>query len=189
MVTITSKMTPLSDQNPVVVTIDVLKIRREQNEQYLLNKNVKAFLDTIAETEGGDYDLKYGGVKGKKNDKWRITDYTLPPSAGADGKTTASGRYQINLANWTENGKKKMGLNDFSPHTQDLIAIEGLRQCKAIDFIINGDIKNAIKMAARTWNSLPKGPGEANRVTSQHYVPYEAVVNKYIQHGGTVNKD
>jgi muramidase (phage lysozyme) len=160
-------------------------VRKAENEAYLKNANVKAFLDMIAWAEGGAYDLKYGGVESRKNDKWRITDFTLPPGPGADGHTTASGRYQINLSNWTENGKKKMGLTDFSPRTQDLIAVEGLRQVKAIDAVLAGDMDTAIPRAARTWNSLPQGKDKGNRVAGQHYVAWDDAVAQFRASGGT----
>lgn len=97
-----AKTSPLSDTKPVVVKVDPRPIRLAENREYLKNANVKAFLDTISEAEGSDYDFKFGGVKGRKNDKWRITNFSLPPGPGIDGKTTSSGRYQINLANWTD---------------------------------------------------------------------------------------
>ncbi|MGN6525348.1 MAG: paar repeat-containing protein [Burkholderiaceae bacterium] len=161
-------------------------LRKAENEAYLAKPNVKAFLDMIAWAEGGDYDLKYGGVVGRKNDKWRITDFSLPPGPGADGSTTASGRYQINVANWTENGKKKMGITDFSPHSQDLIAVEGLRQVHAIDAVLAGDMDEAIPRASRTWNSLPQGKDKGNRVAGQHYVSWNDAIAKFQACGGTL---
>lgn len=181
--------TEASNTDPKKIKIDTQAVRREQNEQYLKNANVKAFLDTISTAEGGDYDLKYGGIKGKKNDPWRITDYSTHPGPGFDGRTTAAGRYQINEANWTQNGIKMMGLDDFSPHTQDMIAVESLRQIKALDAIVEGDMSIAISKAAKTWNALPQGPGQGNRVAGQHYVPYEKVVEIYKKNGGTVSKE
>ncbi len=162
--------------------------RKAEDEAYLLNGNVKAFLDTIAWAEGGDYDLKYGGVKGKKADKWRITDFSVPPGPGSDGVTTASGRYQINLANWTENGKKKLGIADFTPKSQDLIAIEGLRQARAIDAVLAGNMDEAIPRAAKTWNALPMGKDKGNRVSGQAYKPWDDVIAKYQEAGGALAK-
>lgn len=185
----TGHTTPFADTKPERVKIDPRPIRLAENQEYLKNANVKAFLDTISEAKGGDYDLRYGGIKGKKNDKWHIADFSLPPQPGYDGKTTASGRYQINLQNWTENGKKKMGLNDFSPNSQDLIAVEGLRQKNALDSVIEGNMETAISKAAQTWNALPLGKGKAKRVTDQPYRKYEDVVAIFKSHGGTVTKE
>lgn len=40
--------------------------RLDENEEYLKDSNVAAFIKAISAAGGGDYDLKYGGVKGKK---------------------------------------------------------------------------------------------------------------------------
>jgi len=183
------QLTPSSDSSVKVVKVDKKAIRKAQNETYLSNSNVKAFLDTIADCEGADYNFKYGAIKGKKNDKWRFTDYSTHPGAGFGGKTTAAGRYQITKANWTENGINKMGLSDFSPHTQDLIAVEGLRQINAIEAVIDGDMTVAIGRAAKTWNSMPLGKGAANRVVGQHYFKYEEIVSMFKGYGGKVSKE
>ena len=121
------------------------KTRQEENEGYLKNANVKAFLATIAQTEGGDYDLMYGGVIGKKHDKWRITNYSLPPQPGIGGKNTPSGRYQITKVTWQDLGVNKLGLTDFTPNTQDLIAVEILRVMGALPSLIDGDIGHGYK--------------------------------------------
>lgn len=39
--------------------------RLAENQKYLKQANVKAFLSAISAAEGGDYNLKYGGIKGK----------------------------------------------------------------------------------------------------------------------------
>lgn len=181
------KLTPKSDPSPAVVNVDRQKIRREENEEYLKNSNVKAFLQTIGWAEGGNYHARfgYGWAKGE----WTFTDESTHPGPGADKKTTAAGMYQITVSNWRENGIKKMGLSDFSPHTQDLIAVEGLRQSHAIESVKSGDIGTAISKAAMVWNSLPMGKGKKNRVTGQHYQAYESVIAKFKEFGGIVKKE
>lgn len=55
------------------------QIRMAQNKDYLQKANVKAFIGAIAAAEGGDYNLKFGGVKGKKttSGNFQITRRTL----------------------------------------------------------------------------------------------------------------
>jgi muramidase (phage lysozyme) len=168
-------LTEKSDIAPSKITLDAQKIRLEENKEYLKNMNVRAFLDTIAWAEGGDYHARfgYGWAKGD----WSFKDESTHPGPGSDGKTTAAGRYQITKKNWQENGLKKMGLSDFSPKTQDLIAIEGFRQAHSIDAIVNGDMVTAIKKSASIWNALPLGKGLKNRVEGQHYQRYENVIS------------
>jgi hypothetical protein len=73
------------------------------------------------------------------------------------------------------------------PHTQDLTAIEILRSVRAIDSLVNGDINDAIR---KQWESLPMGPGQANRPLNGHpsgqpYMPYDDVLTTYKKFGGT----
>lgn len=158
--------------------------RRTENQKYLKNTNVKAFISAIATAEGGDYNLKYGGVAGKKNDKWKFTDFSSHPGAGSDGKTTAAGMYQINRATWKEMGEK-MGLTDFTPSTQDLLAVEILRTIGAIENIAAGDMESALSKASRRWAALPQGPGKAGRYP-QPYMEYDDFVAAYKENGGDI---
>jgi muramidase (phage lysozyme) len=165
-----------------------VKFRQEarlvENQKSLKNINVKAFISAIAAAEGGDYNLKYGGVIGKKNDKWKFSDFSSHPGPGSDGRTTAAGMYQINRATWQEMGKK-MGLTDFSPSTQDLLAVEILRTIGAIDSIGAGDINSALSKASRRWAALPQGPGKTGRYP-QPYMEYDDFVAVYKKNGGGI---
>jgi muramidase (phage lysozyme) len=157
-------------------------IRLSENEASLRNKNVIAFLSSIAAAEGGDYNLKYGGIKGKKNDKWQFTDFSTHPGTGAGGKTTAAGMYQINKDTWHEMGAK-MGLTDFSSHTQDLLAIEILRTIRVLDHVTAGNIDTALSAASRRWAALPQGREKPGRY-AQPYMEYADFVAAYQKAGG-----
>lgn len=164
---------------------DKKKARLDENKKYLENANVKAFLSAIATAEGGDYNLKYGGVKGKKNDPYQFSNFSTHPGAGSDGKTTAAGMYQINKATWKQMGGN-MGLTDFFPETQDLLAVEQLRVLKAIDNILSGDIDNALSKASHPWAALPQGSGKPNRYAGQPYMKYDDFINAYKNSGGSI---
>lgn len=77
-----------------------------------------------------------------------------------------------------------MGLTDFSPATQDLIAVEILRSLRVIDKIKTGDIAGAIGPAAGTWAALPMGPGLSNAHPPQPFVKYEDLFHTYQAAGG-----
>ena len=127
--------------------------RLEENKAYLANANIKAFLAMIGQAEGGNYHAKFGWRP--KSDKWTFTDESTHPGPGFDGKTTAAGLYQINDACWREHGIKLQGLTDFSPATQDLIAVDNLRTHHCLESIIAGDIKGPIeKLKAHQWTSF-----------------------------------
>ncbi|MGH8853217.1 MAG: paar repeat-containing protein [Telluria sp.] len=160
-----------------------MKNRLAENEAHLSHPNVAAFLKAIAAAEGGGYDFRYGALKGRSKDRWRFTDTSTHPGPGIDGKTTAAGMYQITRPTWEHHGGK-LGLTDFSPRSQDLIAVEILRSLGVIDLIKAGEIAAVMPKAARTWAALPMGPGQANRYPPQRYVRFEEFLSAYLSAGG-----
>jgi muramidase (phage lysozyme) len=171
-----------------IVRISQEKMTRlEENRTLLADRNVGAFLKAIAEAEGGGYDFKYGAIKGKRNDPWRFSDFSTHPGPGFGGSTTAAGMYQITIATWRQHGGR-MALTDFSPATQDLIAVEILRSLRLIDKIKSGDIAGAIGPAARTWAALPMGPGLGNAHPPQPFAKYEEFFTHIRPPGGQGNE-
>lgn len=166
----------------------VVRVKRDkekrlaENQEYLKNRNVQAFLKTIAEAEGGGYDFMYGAVKGKKKDPWRFTDSSTHPGPGYHG-STAAGMYQITKETWRDHGINAMALTDFKPETQDLIAVEMLRSIGIIEKIKAGEIADSMAPAARKWAALPEGPGKGNHYPPQPYVSYEKFIQSYKSFG------
>lgn len=128
-----------------------------------ISVNLSAFLDMIAVSEGtfghGDdgYNILVGGKK--------FTSYGHHPNVSVDLghglKSTAAGRYQI-LARYATAYSKALGLHDFSPESQDRIAIQMLKERKAISDIETGHITQAIAKARNIWASFP-GAGYGQR--------------------------
>ncbi|EJJ29689.1 hypothetical protein [Rhizobium sp. CF142] len=114
-----------------------------------------ALLSVISDTESPSYDLMNGGQ--------RITDYAAHPGfIGADGTTTATGRYQFVKGTW-DMAAKALGLTDFSPASQDRaaawLAQANYRTRTGRD--INQDIAagnyTAVRAGlAKTWQGLAK---------------------------------
>lgn len=176
--------TPKESNEAKIIRIAQQKqTRLAENEALLADPNVAAFLKAIAQAEGGGYDFKYGAVKGKRNDPWRFSDFPAHPGPGYGGETTAAGMYQINIATWHQHGGS-MGLSDFSPKTQDLIAIEILRSINIMEKIKEGDIANAVGPASRKWAALPMGPGLSGRHANQPSVKYDDFFATYQANGG-----
>jgi muramidase (phage lysozyme) len=75
-------------------------------------------------------------------------------------------------------------VNDFSPETQDLIAVESIRQIHAIDDVISGDLSTATSKASATWAALPNGPSLPNAAL-QPYMHYDKFVEAFREAGGT----
>lgn len=181
----TKTTTPKESREAKIVRItQEHSTRLAENEALLADVNVAAFLRAIADAEGGGYDFKYGAVKGKRNDPWRFSDFSTHPGPGWGGRLTAAGMYQITVDTWRQHGGA-MGLTDFSPKTQDLIAVELLRSVGVADKIVSGDVAGAMGPAAAKWSSLPMGPGLGNRYPAQPFVKYEAFYQSYKTAGGS----
>lgn len=157
----------------------------QENLKHLAHPNVAAFLKAIAAAEGGGYDFKYGALKGRANDRWRFTDMSTHPGVGIDGRSTAAGMYQITRPTWQHHGAK-LGLRDFSPRTQDLIAVEILRSIGVIEAIKAGRMVEVMPKAARIWAALPKGPGQTNHYPPQRFMKFEDFVSAYLSAGGAM---
>jgi muramidase (phage lysozyme) len=128
------------------------------------------FLDLIAYSEGTStsqhtqndgYDVIVGGVDGHHE----LLDYAdhpfssgRPPIVIRNGPpaltSTASGRYQL-LARFWGPYKNLLGLNDFSPVSQDKVALQQIRERHAIPDILAGNIEAAIEKCSNIWASFP----------------------------------
>ena len=119
--------------------------------------NVVAFLDMLAWSEGtiGKGDDGYNDIVDPAG---FFSDYSTHPNlmvqVNAKIKSTAAGRYQL-LARYYEPYRKQLGLSDFSPVSQDKIAIQQIKERKAYQLIIAGKITDAISRCSNIWASLP----------------------------------
>ena len=123
--------------------------------------NLEAFLSTLAYSEGTDngrqptkdrgYDVLVGGglFTGYKDHPRKLIDL---PKLGI--KSTAAGRYQI-LARFYDAYRVSLKLPDFSPASQDKIAIQLIKECKAMGDIEAGRIAEALTKCRSRWASLP----------------------------------
>ena len=154
-----------------------------------MEKNRQAFLDMIAKCEGtagrGDngYNVLFGGLLFYSySDHPRIKTFEKHDEFIRNNKkdfTTAAGRYQL-LARYFDAYKKKLKLPDFSPASQDAIAIQQINECKALDDVDAGRIAQAIKKCRRIWASLP-GAGYGQHETTLNYC-----LAAYEKAGGTI---
>lgn len=183
---VSKRTTPREDGEAKKIPVKATKDQRvQENKESLKNTNVRAFLKAIGEAEGGEYDFKFGAIKGRKNDPWRFTDFSTHPGPGRGGTTTAAGLYQITKPTWHDHGVNGMGLADFTPETQDLIAVSILRRRGVIEKIKEGDIEAGLAEASRQWAALPKGRGKPGYY-HQPYVEFEHFEAVYKSEGGTV---
>lgn len=159
-----------------------------------ISKNLKAFLDMLAWSEGtstspvtknNGYDVIVTGIDKKPE---VFTDYADHPfNKGRKSKvinskgltSNASGRYQFMLKDWAHY-KAQLGLKDFGPTSQDLWAIQLIRERKALPDIEAGNIASAISKCSNIWASLP-GAGY-----NQPEHPVEKLIAQYVKAGGTL---
>lgn len=150
-----------------------------------MTPNQKAFLDMLAVSEIGaallsksdnGYDVIVGGglFKGYADHPRKLVD--LPK---LKIKSTAAGRYQI-LARYFDAYKKQLGLKDFSPSSQDAIAMQLIKECKAVDDIDAGRFSSAVAKCASRWASLP-GAGYG-----QHENKLDKLQAAYVSAGGSL---
>lgn len=145
------------------------------------NPNVRAFLDMIAFAEGtagpDGYLTMFGGALANSYADHPRKRFTFTNSRGETLTTSAAGRYQFLIATWDEL-KKKLGLPDFSPDSQDRAAIELIRQRGALNDVKAGRVASAITKIAPIWASMP-GAGYA-----QPERKLSALLAAYAQAGG-----
>ena len=122
-----------------------------------LNPNLAAFLDMIAASEGtaGKGDNGYNVIVGGE----LFEGYADHPRKSVwlskfGIKSTAAGRYQL-LMRYYDAYKKQLNLPDFSPESQDAIALQQIRERGAIADIIAGNFDVAVKKVSNIWASLP----------------------------------
>jgi muramidase (phage lysozyme) len=131
---------------------------------------LKAFLDLTAFSEGTStspvtqndgYDVIVSGVDGPSI----FTDYSDHPFAGGRPPvlvrpgppplySTAAGRYQL-LFRWWAPYKAMLNLPDFTPQSQDAVALQQIKERSGIALIIAGNIQGAISACSNIWASLP----------------------------------
>jgi muramidase (phage lysozyme) len=160
--------------------------RGDGREMGAMADNRKAFLDMIAFSEGtskipnsdNGYKVIVGSTISHPN---LMTSYADHPRRlihlNGTLASTAAGRYQL-LSRYFDVYKKQLNLPDFSPASQDAIALQQIKECKALADIDAGNIQLAIIKCAHIWASLP-GAGYG-----QHENKMAALVTAYTTAGG-----
>ena len=152
-----------------------------------MTNNQRAFLSMIAFSEIGlallaksdnGYNVIVGSTAAKPILFSSYADHprrlvTLRPGLGS----TAAGRYQL-LSKYFDAYKRQLHIRDFSPESQDLIALQQIKECHALALIEHGLIASAIAQCARIWASFP-GAGYGQR---ENTLP--ALIDAYLKAGG-----
>jgi muramidase (phage lysozyme) len=127
-----------------------------------LTQQIKAGLDTIAVSEIGKellklsddgYDVLVGATAASPLLFDGYADH--PKIYNTALNSTAAGRYQILYRFWPYY-KRVLSLPDFSPRSQDLVALKLIIECGALDDLQAGDIRSFLFKCRSRWASLPQ---------------------------------
>lgn len=142
-----------------------------------MNPNRRAFLDMLAFSEGtstspatrcNGYDVIVTGKDGVPEIFHDFSAHPFAPEYPGNGgvkrqskvintrglTSNAAGRYQHMLIHWPHY-RDLLNLPDFSPNSQDLWALQLIRERGAMISIDNGDFEAAVLRCKNIWASLP----------------------------------
>lgn len=156
------------------------------------SRNMSAFLDLIGFSELGAAILKgsddgYNVIVGSTPAKIVTFDsYARHPNVVValpklGIKSSAAGRYQI-LNRYAVAYMAQLRLPNFSPESQDRIAMQLIRECKAVGYITQGNIAKAITMCNSRWASFPGAGYGQNEHKMEHLLAF------YVAAGGVLAK-
>lgn len=151
-------------------------------------QNVVAFLDTLAFAEGTStsrftkddgYDVIVEGIDGSPK---TFIDYADHPNrlVKVNNKglsSTAAGRYQQLHRYWPAY-KKQLKLPDFSPLSQDRLAIQLIKERRALEDVKAGRFADAVHKCNTIWASLTGSP------YGQKTWPLATLMKVYLDKGG-----
>ena len=131
---------------------------RPSNLDALAQSNLNAFLMCVRACEGtagpDGYRTLFGGKLFDDFAEHPNVRTSFRQTDGTYGFTTAAGAYQIIFSTW-DRLRRKLGLPDFSPASQDRAAIELITERNALDAARAGDVREAIGKCWPVWASLP----------------------------------
>jgi muramidase (phage lysozyme)/DNA-binding phage protein len=112
--------------------------------------NVRKFLDFLGRAEGADYNTVVGGSA--------FSDFSKHPNIVGlrtkEGPSTAAGKYQITKTTY-DDFAPRVGVSDFSPGSQDKVALAIIQSQGALDDVKAGNFRAAIDKLGGRWASLP----------------------------------
>lgn len=154
--------------------------------EQLGGQNMCAFLDMVASSEIGAALLE------KSNDGYNVLVGSTPSNPLLFGSyaahpnifnrqcnSTAAGRYQL-LHRYAVAYTASLNLPDFSPASQDAIAVQQIKERGAIPNILAGNFGAAVAACANIWASLP------GNNYGQHVNQLTALQAAYLAAGGTL---
>lgn len=153
-------------------------------ESALGDANVQAFLRLIRYGESSDtnddyaYHVRWGGIGQKPKRFESFADHPRILESGPLGPSSAAGAFGITMTTFDDFGPK-IGVTDFTPRSQDLIALAIMEREHALADVLAGRIEAAIARLGGRWSSLPSNKdGQPTR-------KLEALLCVYAKWGGS----
>ncbi|MCY1285261.1 Phage lysozyme [compost metagenome] len=148
-------------------------------------QNVLAFLDMLAWSEGtsilrGSDDGYNVIVGGGLFNSYADHPRQLVSLPRYKISSTAAGRYQLLARYWDAYRKSLNLIGGFTPENQDRVALQQIRERRALDDIKAGRIPQAIEKCRNIWASLP-GAGYGQR---EHKL--DDLLAHYVAAGGVL---
>jgi muramidase (phage lysozyme) len=170
---ITTDVTNKSPANLTPGTANMSPADLGQVTDAVKDPNVKAFLDTISNVESaGKYNVSVGGST--------FTDMSKHPEMyNSELGSDAAGRYQF-ISTTFKPIAQRLGLTDFSPRSQDLAAVQYLKDLGVLDEIQTGDpakIEDVInRLKGSKWTGLQKyGSGQGSEFFQKRKQTYKSL--------------
>lgn len=134
---------PAAAPKPPPETLDQ---RNNTIDDLMNDPRTAAFLETLGWLESrGHYAVLNGNGK--------FSGYDRHPQIDTDaGK--AAGAYQFKPKTWAR-AAAGLGVTDFSPASQDRVAVHWLRETGAMDRLMKGDLEGAILATGKQWDTFP----------------------------------
>lgn len=143
----------------------------DANDARARQGNLRAFLDAIAVFESEPGPDGYRRLYARQGRRYFDSFDVHPAEGGWPGErlpdeqciaagfkpgcvSTAAGRYQITLSTYRRVAPR-LGITDFTPQSQDALAIELIREKDALELVETGRVEQAIARLRRVWASMP----------------------------------
>ena len=151
-----------------------------------INNQRKAFLDMLAWSEGTDNGRQKPEIMvmtSLQAESYLLITRSPSQTCHAKPKTQINRRRTLPASSrWWDAYRKQLGLKDFSPKSQDAVALQQIKERGALPMIDRGDIRQAIDRCSNIWASLP-GAGYG-----QFEHKADSLIAKFKEAGGTVRE-
>lgn len=149
------------------------------------NANVKAFLHVIREGESYQddnraYYVRWGGTGNPPKFFTSLAKHPRIFEPGPRGPSSAAGAYQITATTY-DDFALRLGVDDFSKETQDLLAVAIIHYEGALDDIVSGRLAEAVSKLGGRWASLP------SNTDGQRTVKYAKLQDVFLRYGGRLS--